>query len=160
MSKSFARSALNKALSDKAEYVKLGRAEINAIKACKAEIIHVISQLTTFFGTNERDFDQPRVSTYVSAHWSDRPMVTFSYRGASSFKDESIASAMQYLMDVGFTADKTYDVAELINREFVFNRNDIKVKLDVYVKSDSPTCRKVVTGETTQTIKTYAIECD
>ena len=69
--------------------------------------------------------------------------------------------AMSYLMGIGFDdKGKGFESAEMLNREYEFAREDIHVKFDVYVRSDSPTCRKVVVGEETTTYKTYKIECD
>ena len=160
MSKANARGVIRNAITEKQHTIGNARSSINAIKANKAELIHVIDTISNFLGENENDLDAPRTYMYVSCY-SDKPLIHVSYRDAYGFKDDSIAMLMAHLMTIGFdTAGKGYEYAESLNREFNFTRNDIDVNLDVYVRSDSPTCRKVVIGEEQVTVKKYAIECD
>lgn len=160
MSKANARGIIRNTIAEKRQLIGNSRSSINAIKANRAELIHVMDTVCDFLGENENDLDAPRTYLYVSCY-DTKPLIHVSYRDAYGFKDDSLMMLMTHLMTVGFKNEgKGYEHAEALNREYEFTRDDINVRLDVYVRSDSPTCRKVVIGEEQVTVKKYAIECD
>lgn len=93
--------------------------------------------------------------------WESKPKLHVSVWNADSFKDERVLSALSFL-NGEFDADGTVDYASVLNREYRFSNDRFSVALDVSVRSDSPTCRKVKIGEElrTYTDTKYRIECD
>jgi hypothetical protein len=161
MSKQNGRSIFKNAINNRSESIGQARKDIGHLKAHREEMVHIANRLFDILGTNEYDLDKPRVDMHMNVNWDNKPQIYVSYRGATGFKDDGLMVAMAYLMGVGFDdKGKGYESAESLNREYEFSREDINVKFDVYVRSDSPTCRKVVIGEETLTMKKYKIECD
>jgi len=162
MSKQNARSIFKNAINDRTDTVAKARKETGLLKTNRVELVHVADRIFYLLGTNQYDMDQPRVGMHISVNCvTEKPFLYVSYRGATGFKDDDLMIVMSYLMGIGFEdKGKGYEYAEALNREYEFARADMIVRLDVYVRSDSPTCRKVVVGEETKTYKTYKIECD
>ena len=161
MSKQNGRGIFKNAINNRTDALGGVRKEIGALKTHRAELVHVANRMFDILGDNQYNLDQPRVDMHMNVSWDGKPQLYVSYRGATGFKDDGLMVAMAYLMGIGFDdKGKGYEYAEALNREYEFAREDIVVKFDVYVRSDSPTCRKVVVGEETKTYKTYKIECD
>ena len=55
---------------------------------------------------------------------------------------------------------RTKDWPEYLNREYYYKMDGMNICINAFVKSDSPTCRKVVVGTDTVTTPKYQIECD
>lgn len=161
MSKQNGRGIFKNAIQVRAESIGIARKNVSTLKAHRAELVHVANRMFDILGNNQHDLDKPRVDMHMNMTWDGKPQIYVSYRGATGFKDDGLMVAMSYLMGIGFDdKGKGFESAEMLNREYEFAREDIHVKFDVYVRSDSPTCRKVVVGEETTTYKTYKIECD
>jgi hypothetical protein len=158
--KSMIRKELRNTLNTFKDNANRAKRDALVLKNHKDELIHVTDNLISYFGTNQTDLDKPRTYFYFNTTYDDRPKIHVSVRNASGFKDDSVSMAMLYLMTVGFETARTHDFAEALNREFTFSRADMDVVLDVYVKDDSPTCRKVAIGEETIRQVKYKIECD
>ena len=89
--------------------------------------------------------------------------------GLDGFKDERLVNAMMGLMLACEDWEmETKDSAEILNRNFKFSkaitREDEKrfwthVTIAAYVRSDSPTCQKVVVGQETKVVDKYEIIC-
>lgn len=97
---------------------------------------------------------------FVSTSW-DEPKLHVSLYGAESFKDPRVINSLAYLTG-SFESDETVDYASALNREYRFKGVGFNVTLDVTVRSDSPTCRKVKVKEEIKTFTdaVYKIECD
>ena len=161
MSKATARNVFRNSINSRTEDIGRARKDIKAIKANRSELVHITERMFDILGNNENDLDRPRVYMHITTEWESKPKLYVSYHGATGFKDDGLMMAMAYLMGVGFeNKGKGYEYPESLNREYEFAREDISVKFDVYVKSDSATCRKVVIGEETRVVKKYAIQCD
>ena len=87
-----------------------------------------------------------------------------------SFKDPRLTETISDLLACAEWESETTDYAASLNREFEFKTKVIdnatglsteyRVSINAYVKSDSPTCRKVVVGTETKVVETYEIQCD
>lgn len=97
---------------------------------------------------------------FVSS-FGDRPKLHVTTRNAESFKDKRVLDALGFLSG-SFEAADTQDYASTLNREFRFVSDRFDVTLDVSVRTDSPTCRKVLVKEEVKTFTNpiYKIECD
>lgn len=160
--KSIARSALNASFKSHKDSIDKCRKDLIVLKSRKEGIMDITVQVLDFLGTNERDLDKPRVSVHYYVAWDGKPKITFAYRNAPGFKDIDLEMAMSHVMGLGFDTSENYNYenAELLNREFNFTRADMHIKFDVYVKSDSPTCRKIKIGTDTVKVDKWQIECD
>jgi hypothetical protein len=82
-----------------------------------------------------------------------------SINDAEGFTDPAVMSALEFLTNE-FVEGSTQDYPSTMGRSYQFERPDMRVELVVYVKSDSPTCRRVEVGQETQTVKKYKLVCD
>jgi hypothetical protein len=105
--------------------------------------------------------------------WSDSTSVYINLRGLEGFKDElltrSIVAVNDYAMDNGYKVFiQNNEDASSLNRDYRFalSKTDdrwdsnLDITIFAYVKSDSPTCRKVQIGETVEIVPKYEIVCD
>jgi hypothetical protein len=83
------------------------------------------------------------------------------------FKDEKLISVLSALDDLGPRRVSTEDYPESLNRDFHFNYDipgggTLRVSVPAYVRSDSPTCRKVLVSSKPVVTeeKVYEIKCD
>ena len=89
------------------------------------------------------------------------PCVTFYVSGLDSFKDERLVSMLWYFSTLdGEREAKSEDYAQALNRTYRFKFDGFTVRVDATVKSDSPTCRKVVISSELVKQDKYAIQCD
>ena len=89
------------------------------------------------------------------------PCVTFYVSGLDSFKDERLVSMLWYFSTLdGEREAKSEDYAQALNRTYRFKFDGFTVRVDATVKTDSPTCRKVVIGSKTEVVNEYKIVCD
>jgi hypothetical protein len=109
-------------------------------------------------------FDDTKDSNIsVEAGWGGVGLSIRMYMyDAESFKSDLVMSRLWVLENwEGLVKQDTTDFPAALNRTFFYRYADgLRVHFDVYVKADSPTCRKVVIGEETKTVQTYAIQCD
>ena len=77
----------------------------------------------------------------------------------SSFKDSRLVNMLEYFMQ--FT-DKVSqrDWAQFLNKDFVFELDDVTVTIGAYVKSDSDSCRRVQVGTRLEETPVYQLQCD
>lgn len=86
------------------------------------------------------------------------PTFYLSINDTEGFTDPHVVAALEFLTQE-FSECSTQDYASSLGRSYQFERPDMRVELVVYVKNDSPTCRRVEVGEETQTVKKYKIVC-
>ena len=78
-----------------------------------------------------------------------------------SFKCEEVTARLWALENwPGLKTQDTSDYASALNRTYGFRYENLRVTLDVYVKADSPTCRKILVREEATVTPIYAIQCD
>jgi 23S rRNA G2069 N7-methylase RlmK/C1962 C5-methylase RlmI len=81
--------------------------------------------------------------------------------GLESFKCDRVTSMLAVLETwKPIVQQEVRDYPSSINRAYTYKYEGMRVSLDVYVKSDSPTCRKVEIGEKVVVDKIYEIQCD
>jgi hypothetical protein len=92
---------------------------------------------------------------------SHEPFLRVTLEDLESFKDDRLVSRLWYLSNLdGVREPKSSDWAMSLNRDYRFDFDGFSVTISAYVKSDSPTCRKVVIGSKTEVINEYKIVCD
>jgi hypothetical protein len=104
---------------------------------------------------------------YAYTHGDDTSFtVALSLRGIEGFKCPALSAVLEYCNErCEPNSIGTSDWAESLNREFRFKLtpefgDNCTVTVNAYVKSDSPTCRKVVVGTVIEEVKKYEIQCD
>ena len=103
--------------------------------------------------------------TESTSMWFDvdghEPYLRVTLEDLESFKDDRLVSRLWYLSNLdGVREPKSSDWAMSLNRDYRFDFDGFSVTISAYVKSDSPTCRKVVVGSKTEVINEYKIVCD
>jgi len=89
------------------------------------------------------------------------PYLRVTLEDLESFKDDRLVSRLWYLSNLdGVREPKSSDWAQSLNRDYRFDFDGFSITISAYVKSDSPTCRKVVIGSKTEVINEYKIVCD
>ena len=87
-----------------------------------------------------------------------------------SFKDPLLTETISDLLACAEWESETTDYPSSLGREFEFKTKVIdeatglsaeyRVAINAYVKSDSPTCRRVMIGTETKVVEKYEIQCD
>lgn len=97
---------------------------------------------------------------FVSTNASeDKPTLFIDMSDLESFKDPKLVAVLEYVA-VFTTNMNSTDWPDYLNRDYRFISDTIDVKVSAYVKSDSPTCRKVLVGTELQTVEKFKIVCD
>lgn len=104
------------------------------------------------------------VSVYQWETPAASPSLACSINGIDSFKNEVLMDLMAQLMDLGFVFHSA-DYPSNVNRDFYGDATtsegmNVKVQLAVYVKDDSPTCKKVAKSSRMVEQVEYEIVCD
>ena len=89
------------------------------------------------------------------------PSICFYLENLDGFKDERLEAVLWYLSSLdGEREARSTEYAQLLNRTYRFQFNGFTVRVDATVRSDSPTCRKVVVSSEVVKQDKYAIQCD
>lgn len=98
--------------------------------------------------------------TMVSFHssWEEATLSVIMMR-LDSFKDERLTGLLDRLLD-HHANPEVHEYADHLNKDFHFKLDGLTVRVAAYVKSDSPTCRKVQTGTKTVEQPVYQMVCD
>lgn len=88
------------------------------------------------------------------------PSINIYIHNLDSFKDSRLLNVLEYLDNLGNSKTDTRDWAQCLSRTFRFKYDGFMVRVDATVKSDSPTCRKVVVSSEMVKQDVYAIQCD
>lgn len=86
-----------------------------------------------------------------------------SLKNLNGFKDPKLAEVLERLIMLNPVRMSSADYPANYNRDYHFSFNGLQVSVYAYINSDSPTCKKVVTGEryvAGYVEQTYAFECD
>ena len=100
---------------------------------------------------------------YVPSTSVPRVNATIRIRDLDSFKDDNLVSLLEALDNMGLAVEtKDYAISESPNREFRYATDDYHLTVDAWVKSDSPFCKRVKTGETVRTVvdEQWVLECN
>ena len=88
-----------------------------------------------------------------------KPTIDISMNKLESFKDIQLTTLLDF-----FTSQtekvSTKDWANYLNRDYTFELEDVIVTISAYVRSDSPTCRKVQTGVKIEEVPQFELVCD
>lgn len=88
-----------------------------------------------------------------------KPTIEVSLNKLEGFKDPVLVKILDFLMDKSLSV-KTTDYANWLNRDYNIEMEDVTVCISAYVRSDSPTCRKVKVGVQIQEVEQYELICD
>jgi hypothetical protein len=154
-----AASAFDSSLADLSEGVANAKKRVAILRSNKAriqKILRPIAMIVSGAGLTN-------VNAHISADaYSDNFQIGIYLYGLESFKVPVLATLVEYLdglCDEGQV--RTREWAESLNRDYHFTLpKGHRVSLCVYVKDDSPTCRKVVIGSEVKEVFKYEIQCD
>ena len=98
--------------------------------------------------------------TIISFHssWGE-PTVSVIMLRLDSFKDERLTSFLDRLLDYDANPE-VHEHADRLNKDYHFILKGLTVRVNAYVRSDSPTCRKVQTGTKTVEQPIFKMICD
>jgi hypothetical protein len=99
--------------------------------------------------------DQVFVSIY-----GDRIHFNVYMRELDSFKDERLLSILNTAMETISDKVKEQDYAQYDHKEYYINTDDVNLCITAYVKEDSPTCKKIMTGMEVKEVPTYKFVCE
>jgi hypothetical protein len=150
----------NTIISDNKRAVENAKKRSAMARSNRARIIGLITPLIDMLGdedhhlsVNVQGWDEDEISVYLSLYEVD------------GMKAPTVVNVLDYL--TGLFSESTdeissKDLATILNRDFKFKSVEKKLTatVSVYVKSDSPTCKKVVVGQETQVVNRYEIVCD
>jgi hypothetical protein len=88
-----------------------------------------------------------------------KPSIEVSLNKLESFKDVQLVKLLDFFAS---QTEKmgTRDWANYLNRDYTFELEDVIVNISAYVRSDSPTCRKVQVGVKIEEVAQYELICD
>ena len=88
-----------------------------------------------------------------------KPTIVVNLNALESFKDTQLLGLLEFFS--GKTEKvTTRDWPQYLNRDFSFELDDVVVDISAYVRSDSPTCRKVQTGVKVEEVPQFELVCD
>jgi hypothetical protein len=88
-----------------------------------------------------------------------KPSIEVSLNKLDGFKDPVLVKLLDFFAS---QTEKmgTRDWANYLNRDYTFELEDVVVNISAYVRSDSPTCRKVQVGVKIEEVAQYELVCD
>jgi hypothetical protein len=105
-----------------------------------------------------KDLNLSMHQLYLRTGYS-KPSIDISMNQLESFKDVQLTTLLDF-----FTSQtekvSTKDWPQYLNRDYTFELEDVIVSISAYVKSDSPTCRKVQVGVKIEEVPQFEIVCD
>ena len=145
-----ATKAYEQAIENENRSVAHTTRNLNILKVNRKMIGKVLRSLDKLITGDDR--------MYLMAN-NSLPHVYISMHDLGSFKDDRLMRVLDHLAE---TMDdmKTEDWAASINRDYRFTSSTHSAVVSAYVKSDSPTCRKVLVGTELQTVEKFEIVCD
>jgi hypothetical protein len=97
----------------------------------------------------------------LSNGYDNIPCVQVSMWSAESFKCDAVVARLWALEEFAPIVEQTVkEYPASLNRDFTFDYGHTRATFAVYVKHSSPTCRKVVIGQKTETVDEFKIVCD
>ena len=99
------------------------------------------------------------LNAYISVSYRDVTL-HLSLRGLDSFKDSKLAMLLNRLEDLNPKSVDNSEWADYIEKSFTYVFDEYRVVLEASVRSDSPTCRRVVESIEMVEQPKYKIVCD
>lgn len=157
---SFAVQLLNDAKADIIRSRKSLLKYAEQFKKARKQMMHIIKMVSPEPIGDRWDDKQYSITTRVDATYC-LPQVTFYLNNLDGFKDERLEAILWYLSTLdGEREVRSSEYAQALNRTYRFDFKDFEVRVDATVRSDSPTCRKVVVSSELVKQEKYAIQCD
>ena len=88
-----------------------------------------------------------------------KPTIDVNLNALESFKDPQLVGLLEFFSSKTEKVT-TRDWPQYLNRDFSFELDDVIVSISAYVRSDSPTCRKVQTGIKIEEVPQFELVCD
>jgi len=106
------------------------------------------------FANFTRD-DQVFVSMF-----GDRIHFNVYMRELDSFKDERLLYILNNAIETISDKVREQDYAQYDHKEYYITTDDVNICITAYVKEDSPTCKKIMTGMEVKEVPTYKFVCE
>ena len=158
--------AINSAIEESVATIANQRKRIALFKKHTTKLNKVLNDLSLILSGSAVAHNL-HVHSYVYTYDDDTSFtIALSLRGIEGFKCPALLAVLEYCEDKSAAGSiKTSDWPECLNREFRFKLapefgDNCTVSVNAYVRSDSPTCRKVEIGTTMEEVKKYEIQCD
>ena len=88
-----------------------------------------------------------------------KPTIVVNLNALESFKDTQLLGLLEFFS--GKTEKvTTRDWPQYLNRDFSFELDDVVVEFSAYVRTDSPSCRKVLSGVKIEEVPQFELVCD
>lgn len=155
-------TAINTAVQNLDDAIKRAQKQKAALRTHRSAINRALVPLNAAFKAGALRYE-PGVSVSGNGEswWPFEFSVTGSTVELEGFKDERLVKLLGKLIDADDT--KTTDFAAYLNRDFKFSTtlpdgSILRVTVNAYVKSDSPTCRKVLKESKSAVVVTEVFE--
>ena len=105
-------------------------------------------------------------SIYIYTRDNNRVQFVVYMHELDSFKDERLTSTISSAMELIGDKVKETDFAQYEHKEYRISTNNIyaveqaELQINAYVKTDSPTCRKIQIGTEIKAVPKYKFECN
>jgi hypothetical protein len=132
----------------------------NQFKKVRKQVMHIIKMVCPEPIGNRWNDNEYSLTCRVDATYCV-PQISFYLDNLDGFKDERLESMLWYLSTLdGSREPRSSEYAQSLNRTYRFDFAGFEVRVDATVRSDSPTCRKVVVSSELVKQDKYAIQCD
>ena len=88
-----------------------------------------------------------------------KPTIAVNLNALESFKDTQLMGLLEFFSSKTEKAT-TRDWPQYLNRDYTFELDDVLVSISAFVRTDSPTCRKVQTGVKVEEVPQFELVCD
>ena len=88
-----------------------------------------------------------------------KPTIVVNLNALESFKDTQLMGLLEFFSSKT-EKTTTRDWPQYLNRDYTFELDDVLVNISAYVRTDSPTCRKVQTGVKIEEVPQFELVCD
>jgi len=92
--------------------------------------------------------------------FGDRIHFNVYMRELNSFKDERLLSILNTAIETISDSVREKDYAQYDHKEYYINTDDVNLCITAYVKENSPTCKKIMTGMEVKEVPTYKFVCE
>jgi hypothetical protein len=147
------------AVNDHTDTIRRAKERIAILRSNKSRIEKLFRPVNLILAGADME---NKSHTYVSVRYDDTLHANVTMNRLDSFKAPALQAVLEYFSEMSKPDEtRTSDWAASLNRDYHFTlNNEWTVTVCAYVKSDSPTCRKVAVGtEVEETIR-YEIQCD
>ena len=157
---SFAVQLFNDATADITRSRKSLTNYSEQFKKHRKAMMHIVKMVSPEPIGNRWDEKDYSITTRVDATYC-QPQISFYLNNLDGFKDERLEAVLWYLSTLdGSRTPRSSEYPQSLNRIYRFDFDGFEVRVDATVRSDSPTCRKVVISSELVKQDKYAIQCD